>query len=279
MQLQGFWRSDRCGTAAILLATALTFTFPFGQEARAQSFLEALFGKAYAPSPLRSRSAYIPLDPSAYPDMRSAERAGTYRTVCVRHCDGYYWPISSAVPRSRFYRDADVCRQSCGAEASLFYHAPKDDAADMVDLTGRSYTELPMAFRYRKSLVDGCKCKPEPWSESESERHRAYARGADAGDDNSAVTVIAGGSASTQTLTPIAVVPLPGVPPPSDSHLVPAAEANNPAPSPVAAPAPAPVAAPKPRTRQRYVGGNSSTGPAVPFVTAPSSSAMRWPGD
>ena len=41
------------------------------------------------------------------------EGSGSYTTVCVRMCDGYYFPISHRVPRNRFYRDADVCRSRC----------------------------------------------------------------------------------------------------------------------------------------------------------------------
>lgn len=91
-------------------------------------------------------------------------------------CDGYYFPISSSVPRSAFHRDATLCRANCGHDAKLFYHsATAGDATTMIDLTGRAYARLPQAFRYRKTLVDGCKCKPEPWAQSEIDRHRLYA--------------------------------------------------------------------------------------------------------
>ena len=47
----------------------------------------------------------------------------------------------------------------------------------MVDLTGMAYSTLPNAFKYRKTLVEGCRCRPQPWSEAELQRHRAYAQG------------------------------------------------------------------------------------------------------
>ncbi len=91
-------------------------------------------------------------------------------------CDGYYFPISASVPRRQFHRDASQCRSQCGTEARLFYHSSSSgDAAAMIDVTGRAYAKLPNAFRYRKTLVDGCKCKPEPWAESELDRHQGYA--------------------------------------------------------------------------------------------------------
>jgi hypothetical protein len=102
--------------------------------------------------------------------------AGRYRTLCVRTCDGYYFPLSFAIPRSGFARDADVCTANCGSQARLFYHAnPGGDVDSMVDLAGRAYIELPTAFVYRRTLVDGCRCRPQPWSQTELDRHRSYA--------------------------------------------------------------------------------------------------------
>jgi hypothetical protein len=101
----------------------------------------------------------------------------TYRTLCVRLCDGYYFPISAAAPGGSLSRDADRCSASCGAEARLFYHPnPGGSAETMVDLTGMAYSALPNAFRYRRMLVEGCSCRPQPWSEAEAERHRGYAQ-------------------------------------------------------------------------------------------------------
>jgi hypothetical protein len=108
---------------------------------------------------------------------RAADVAGTYRTLCVRTCDGYYFPLSFSIPRSGLARDADMCNASCGGEARLFYHAnPGGDVESMVDLTGRAYINLPTAFKYRQTLVDDCRCRPQPWSAAEQSRHRNYAQ-------------------------------------------------------------------------------------------------------
>ncbi|MFM9941508.1 MAG: DUF2865 domain-containing protein [Hyphomicrobiaceae bacterium] len=162
--------------------------------ASAQGFFESLFGGGQ-PSPPASipRQGLPPALPSPYgyrtplfspyrlPSPRDVDeapqsRSGSFRTVCVRLCDGYYWPISHAVNRSSFYRDANACRASCGEEARLFYHpANQGDVNEMVDLTGRAYAKLPNAFRYRKALNEACKCKPDPWAQSELDRHQRYA--------------------------------------------------------------------------------------------------------
>jgi hypothetical protein len=90
-------------------------------------------------------------------------QAGTVRTVCVRLCDGYYFPMSFGVPRSILARDADACSTSCGVETRLFYQpTPGGDADSLIDLSGMAYTSLPNAYRYRRALVAGCSCRPQP---------------------------------------------------------------------------------------------------------------------
>jgi hypothetical protein len=87
--------------------------------------------------------------------------AGTYRTVCVRTCDGYYFPISYSTAPNRFPDDARACQRECpAAEALLYtYRNPGEDIAQAVSLGGLPYTELPNAFRYRKEFTPTCSCR------------------------------------------------------------------------------------------------------------------------
>ena len=39
----------------------------------------------------------------------------TYRTICVRLCDGYFFPVSFSTLPNHFPRDADICQQKCAA--------------------------------------------------------------------------------------------------------------------------------------------------------------------
>jgi hypothetical protein len=99
----------------------------------------------------------------------------TYRTVCVRLCDGYYFPISFSVSADRLGRDKAVCESRCGAQGRLFLQrSPGASADDLQDLSGRPYSKLPTAFRYRSEYVAGCKCQPDPWEAAALERHRLY---------------------------------------------------------------------------------------------------------
>lgn len=152
----------------------------------AQGFFESLFGGGHqqaAPPPPMSMP---PLYSHRLPPQRDRSEgkseqsqksgSGRYRTLCVRTCDGYYFPISNATTRSGFYKDAKICKASCGEEAKLYFVDKNDtDTSDMVDVSGRPYSRLQTAFLYRKRQVEGCKCKPEPWDRSELDRHRSYA--------------------------------------------------------------------------------------------------------
>ena len=91
---------------------------------------------------------------------RTAAADGTYRTLCVRTCDGYYFPISYSTTRKHFGVDEAMCQQLCPAgEADLYYHTlGTQGPEDMLSLEGTAYTALPGAFRYRSALDGSCTC-------------------------------------------------------------------------------------------------------------------------
>jgi hypothetical protein len=96
--------------------------------------------------------------------------SGTFRTVCVRSCDGYYFPISYSTVQSRFADDQRTCQRECPAtEAQLYtYRNPGEDMAQAVSLAGQPYTALPAAFQYRKEFNAACSCrKPgQSWADA-----------------------------------------------------------------------------------------------------------------
>jgi hypothetical protein len=95
---------------------------------------------------------------------------GTYRTVCVRLCDGYYFPISYATTPDRFQADAQTCQRECpAAQVQLYtYHNPGEEMSQAVSLEGQPYTALPSAFQYRKAMSPACGCRRpgESWAEA-----------------------------------------------------------------------------------------------------------------
>jgi len=96
--------------------------------------------------------------------------SGTYRTVCVRSCDGAYFPVSFATVPARFPDDERTCKALCPAtEATLFsYRNPGEDMNQAVSVNGQPYTALPNAFRFRQEFNPSCACKApgQTWSEA-----------------------------------------------------------------------------------------------------------------
>jgi hypothetical protein len=102
--------------------------------------------------------------------LGDATQSNTFRTICVRTCDGYYFPISFATTQARFQDDQMQCQRMCpAAEVSLYtYHNPGEEASQAVSLTGAPYTALPNAFKYRQEFNPACSCrKPgQSWAQA-----------------------------------------------------------------------------------------------------------------
>ncbi|MEM1306422.1 MAG: DUF2865 domain-containing protein [Pseudomonadota bacterium] len=195
------------------IATGVLITTSSTQPAAAQGFFEQLFGVSkpkprVVNRPRRSTRRPIQLrTPSGGPLsglFGQQPRVSTkpkrtysprYRTVCVRMCDGYYFPISFSTRRGRMGRDARVCERRCPGQGKLFYmRSPSGTIKSAVDLQGRKYAKLDIALKYRRKLVPNCACRPAPWSPEERLRHAMYDRGGDEGDGG----VVAGRYARTE---------------------------------------------------------------------------------
>lgn len=173
-----------------LLCLALSSGAP--GHAHAQSFFEKLFGLAPATRPVQPEPRPLPppavrpepiaprAEPARNAEQPDAERrrpTGRFRAVCVRLCDGYYWPMNDRATSQTLLEVADRCKSACGTEARLFYTEREEatDPSSMIDLAGRRYDALRTAFVYREKLISGCSCKPAPWSAAEQSRHAGYA--------------------------------------------------------------------------------------------------------
>jgi hypothetical protein len=84
--------------------------------------------------------------------------------LCVRTCDGYFFPMSPASSVSDLDRDQKNCESRCpGAEVQVYYQrVVGEDPADMISsASGAPYSELPTAYLYQQSGVPrpaGCGC-------------------------------------------------------------------------------------------------------------------------
>src|SRR5271166_4880212 len=125
------------------------------------NFLSNLFGGNNNPNP---SGVITPGSPDLGPP------SGTYRTVCVRSCDGGYFPISFATSPARFPDDEKTCKALCPAtEANLYaYRNPGEDINQAVSVNGQPYTALPNAFRYRSEFNPSCACRApgQSWADA-----------------------------------------------------------------------------------------------------------------
>lgn len=140
----------------------------FGQSPTARSVEEPL-QQAPPPAqkqPERPAPAKPRHDASESEERRQAFRptrwgGGAYRTLCVRSCDGYFWPVSFQTSSSQFAKDDEACHSACpGSEVELYVHRnPGGGSDDAVNLAGKPYTELKTAYRFRKEFDRACTCK------------------------------------------------------------------------------------------------------------------------
>jgi hypothetical protein len=81
------------------------------------------------------------------------------KPVCVRLCDGYFFPLASLGKRGAD-GVAEMCQAQCpGAETEPFVMGSSDDIAQATGQGGKSYMELTNALRYQKATVAGCSCR------------------------------------------------------------------------------------------------------------------------
>jgi hypothetical protein len=134
-------------------AAAVACISTLAPAARAEDFLSALFG-AFGARPMAPPLSYANEgDARGQIGVRSRSGySGGSQAYCVRTCDGRYFPISGANGQSRAASCNDFCPAS---ETKVVYGSTIDRATTE---SGKPYSELPNAFRYRNELVAGCTC-------------------------------------------------------------------------------------------------------------------------
>ncbi len=137
----------------------------YQQSRRNGGFGSSIFGGLFGNDDYQERRR------NTTPDQIQAY--ATYRTMCVRLCDGYYFPISFSALPSKFGADDTACQDRCAAPTQLFvYRNPGAEIEQMISPDGgMPYSELPNAWKFKKKFVKGCSCKAaeyKPEGEPES---------------------------------------------------------------------------------------------------------------
>jgi hypothetical protein len=82
--------------------------------------------------------------------------------VCVRLCDGYFFPMGNVHgPFSLASQDASCSRMCPGSPTRLYVLPPGTDAIEQAATKeGQRYSALPAAFRNRHTADAACSCEP-----------------------------------------------------------------------------------------------------------------------
>ncbi|HTR12537.1 MAG TPA: DUF2865 domain-containing protein [Roseiarcus sp.] len=138
------------------------------------NILEALFG-GFARPPAPSVET-LPPDEQQQAIEKSIEEeksgvnahAGSY-AVCVKTCDGSFFPVSYSGAGSRADSLEDVCRSLCpNADVQLYSFPFGGTISEAVSASGEPYVNLPNALKFEQSYDATCSCRRrgESWAQA-----------------------------------------------------------------------------------------------------------------
>ncbi|KJC60657.1 hypothetical protein UP10_11955 [Bradyrhizobium sp. LTSPM299] len=137
-------------TRRFVFGTAALLGLSLAPAAQAQDFFSALFGGF---NQGRAPVIRMPFDDGNAPVQQvERPRYGVGQAYCVRTCDGRYFPLSATGGQSK----AETCNSFCPASATEIVYGGNINSA--ATESGKPYSELPNAFRYRDEIVAGCSC-------------------------------------------------------------------------------------------------------------------------
>jgi hypothetical protein len=122
---------------------------------QAHDRLSALAGPATASNIVWSSRKHV-----AVAGLAAQGPSSQRQTVCVRLCDGYFFPIGPLAGANDLPNHEAACSGLCpDAPTQLFVKpAGSDRIEDAVSMNGAHYTALPVAFRNRATVDNACTC-------------------------------------------------------------------------------------------------------------------------
>jgi hypothetical protein len=140
------------------------------------SFFEELFGVRPPDQATGLREAPINPEDGPPPDdetfNQDTRRMGGPMAICVRSCDGGFFPITYSARQSQLDDLDALCKAMCpGAEAKLYTQSQWKGLESAVSVDGESYADHPNARKFETSYDASCGCKPpgKSWTEALAE--------------------------------------------------------------------------------------------------------------
>jgi hypothetical protein len=163
-QMQGQMRG---GARETLVAQYNAYCRGGLQVARTEprGFFETLFGGR--PDPQQPDIMVPPLEDET-------PRGGSM-AVCVKSCDGSFFPVSYSAHRGNLDELNDLCRALCpNAEVTLYTRSLSRDMKSAISIGGEPYRDTRNAFKFEKSVEPSCSCKAsgQTWVEALADAER-----------------------------------------------------------------------------------------------------------
>jgi hypothetical protein len=153
--------ADRAAARADLVAKFNAYCRNQPQQApRQRGFFEQLFG---IPGPSETPPSQQGPTEDIPPETDQEQKAhGGSQAVCVRTCDGGYFPLSISARGADPAFLTSLCQALCpNATVAVYTRAPYTQIETAVALEGDApYSEMPNALKYQKSFDASCTCKP-----------------------------------------------------------------------------------------------------------------------
>lgn len=147
------------------------------QPQQPRTLFEALFG--VQPEPQRPQGGMPEINGEIFdppPDDRFPSW-GAGRPVCVRTCDGFFFPLGNS-PGGR-ETQSDMCQALCPATETRVFYMPGDgNIENATTRSGERYTSLANASRYTRQYDPACTCRKagQSWAAALSEAEEMIER-------------------------------------------------------------------------------------------------------
>jgi hypothetical protein len=145
--------------------------------ARPRNFFEELFGVAPDESPGARGMPVVP-DAELEEEPSDGKPRGGPMAICVRTCDGGFFPISYSARSSNLDDLATMCRALCpNAEVKLYTASQSKVLSTALSIDGEAYSDHPNAHKFETTYDPSCGCKPpgQSWAEALVEAERLIA--------------------------------------------------------------------------------------------------------
>jgi hypothetical protein len=152
--------ADRAAARADLVAKFNAYCRNQAPPPRQRGFFEQLFGIPSAPE-TQPQPGTGPYDDNARESDEEQKAHGGSQAVCVRTCDGGFFPLSISARNADHEQLTNLCQALCpNATVAVYTRAPSNQIDTAVSLDGEPYSEMPNALKFQKTFDPSCTCKP-----------------------------------------------------------------------------------------------------------------------